>query len=169
MRSSPSLWSSSRRSWAFAAIATLALPTRTHAQSSAPALPSDSAKVSVIRQLLSETHAVDVAVSAMETSLPAQRAANPRIPAVFWDRMTAAVHKRIGDLENILIVVYDRHFSIEELQQILAFYRSPVGQKLMSEQPALVRESMLAGQEWGGRLGAEVAQQLAAEGIKIER
>lgn len=166
MRSS--LWFSTRRCYAFAVVATLALSTRTHAQSPAPALPSDTAKVAVIRQLLSETHAVDLAVTAMETSLPAQRAANPRIPAVFWDRMTAAVRKRIGDLENILIVVYDRHFSTEELQQILAFYRGPVGQKLLSEQPALVRESMLAGQEWGGRLGAEVAQQLAAEGIKIE-
>jgi hypothetical protein len=128
----------------------------------------DTAKVTLIRQLLNEVHAVDMAVTAMETSLPAQRAANPRIPAVFWDRFAALARSRAPQLGDVLLVVYDRHFSTDELRQLLAFYRSPIGRKLLDAQPGILRESMAAGQEWGQKVGAEVADQLAAEGIRIQ-
>jgi hypothetical protein len=157
-----------RRTILLAALATMVVPGLVGAQAAPSASPKDSAKAALIRQVLKEVRAADMAVTAMETSLPAQRAANPRIPAVFWDRFATLAHARVGQLEDILTVVYDRHFNTDELRQILAFYRSPIGHKLLDAQPAIMRESMLAGQEWGQRLGAEVAQQLAAEGIKIE-
>jgi uncharacterized protein len=144
------------------------IPALVGAQAAPSAPPRDSAKAALIRQLIKELRAVDMAVTAMETSLPAQRAANPRIPAVFWDRFETLARARVGQLGDLIAVVYDRHFTADELRQILVFYRSPIGRKLLDTQPALLRESMLAGQEWGQRLGAEVAQQLAAEGIKIE-
>jgi hypothetical protein len=157
-----------RRTILLAALAMMVVPALLGAQASPSGSPKDSAKSALIRQLLKEVRAADMAVTAMETSLPAQRAANPRIPAVFWDRFATLAHARVGQLEDILTVVYDRHFTTDELRQILAFYRSPIGHKLLDAQPSIMRESMLAGQEWGQRLGVEVAQQLAAEGIKIE-
>lgn len=147
-------------------VVTVAIPRAVHAQTPS-ATVSDSAKATLIRQLLKEVHATDMAVTAMETSLPAQRAANPRIPAVFWDRFAALARTRAPQLEDILLVVYDRHFSTDELRQLLAFYRSPIGRKMLDAQPAILRESMVAGQQWGQKVGAEVAEQLAAEGIRI--
>jgi hypothetical protein len=136
-------------------------------QSTTPALPHDSAKVALIHQLLTTTHAVDLAISAMEAAVPAQRAANPRIPAVFWDRFLAEARNRRGEFENIILNVYDRHFSSQELRQLISFYETPVGQKMISELPVVMQESTQAGQQWGGRIGASVASQLESEGVRF--
>ena len=129
-----------------------------------PPQAHDSTKVALIHQLLTVTRSVDLAISTMEASIPAQRAANPRIPAVFWDRFLAGARTRRGDLEGLLTDVYERHFSSDELRQLIAFYQTPIGQKLTAELPAVTQESMQAGREWGRRLGAEIGAQLESEG-----
>lgn len=128
---------------------------------------ADSTKILLIHQLLTTTHAVDLAIAAIDASVPAQRAANPRIPGAFWDRFLAEVHKRRGELEDMVVVVYEHHFSSDELREVIAFYQTPVGQKMVSEMPAVMQESMQAGREWGGRLGASIAAQLQSEGVQM--
>ena len=149
------------------ALAAASLSTRAGAQASQTGTPRDAAKVAVIREILTMTRAADQAIFAMETSLPAQRAANPNIPAVFWDRFMAQARARKGELEEEIIGVYDRHFSTEELKQLVAFYRTPIGAKMLQVQPSVVQESMMAGQAWGQRIGMDVGQQLAKEGVKV--
>jgi hypothetical protein len=127
----------------------------------------DSIKVALIHQLLTTTHSVDLAISAIESGASAQRAANPRIPAVFWDRFLAEARNRRGELEDMIVDVYERHFSADELRQLISFYQTPVGQKMISELPAVFQESSQAGRQWGGRLGASIATQLESEGIRF--
>lgn len=137
-------------------------------QSSRSGAGTDTTKIVLIRQVIAATRAADQAVLAMETALPAQRASNPRIPAVFWDRFAARVRSRRSEFVELLVPIYDQRFSSTELRDLLAFYRSPLGQRLLEVQPDLTRDAMLAGQQWGMRLGAEVGQELAAEGIQIQ-
>ena len=127
----------------------------------------DPAKLALIRQLLSMTHSVDMAISPIEASVAGQRAANSRVPAVFWDRFLAETRNRRGEFEALVVPVYDRHFSADELRQLIAFYQSPIGQKMISEQPAVLQESMEAGRQWGRKLGASIAMQLKNEGVPI--
>jgi len=103
----------------------------------------------------------------METSVSAQRAANPRIPAVFWDRFLSLAQTRRDTLISMFVDIYSRHFSSSDVRQLLEFYRSPIGRKMLAETPAIARESMLTGQAWGAQLGADVARQLAKEGIQL--
>lgn len=127
----------------------------------------DSTKQRLIHELLTLTRSVDLAVASMEAAVPAQKAANPRIPAVFWDRFLTQARARQGELETVIAAVYDRHLSSDELRQIIAFYRTPVGQKVIADMPTIVQESMQAGQTWGAQIGASVAEQLAKEGVRI--
>jgi hypothetical protein len=46
------------------------------------------------------------------------------------------------ELINAIVPVYQRHLSKNDIDSILAFYASPAGQKLLGEQPAIMRESM---------------------------
>ena len=55
--------------------------------------PADSAKAGLIRQALQLTRAAELAIAAMETAIPVQRAANPQIPGEFWDEFTARVRR----------------------------------------------------------------------------
>ena len=150
---------------------TVALCVRAEAQTATVTAqaPRDSAKTALIRQLIADTHAVDLGVTAMQTSLPAQRASHPEIPGIFWDRLLSLVQARRDSLANMYVDIYDRHFSSQDLQQLLAFYHTPAGQKLLAETPAMTRESITAAQAWGVQLGMEVARQLAAEGVQMPR
>ena len=137
------------------------------AQDASLPVTHDSAKVMLIHQVLTMTHSVDLAISAMENSVAAQRKANPRIPAVFWDRFLSEVRSRRVEFEGIVVDVYERHFTSDELRQLIAFYQTPIGQKMITELPAVMQESTQAGGKWGARLGASVASQLESEGVRF--
>lgn len=150
-------------------ITLIGAPARVFAQATAPsatAPAADSAKLQLIHEVLTQSHVVDLMLQTMEMSAPAQRAANPQIPAEFWDRFLGAVRERRGELESLIVPIYDRHFSTDELRQLLAFYRSPIGQKMLTEQPAIARDAMDAGRVWGQQLGMEIGQKMAAEAKK---
>ena len=140
-----------------------------HGDAAAQAAPqADSAKVAVIRQILDVTHAADQMIGAIEASVPAQRASNPRVPAVFWDRFLVQARARRGEFIDSLVPLYSRTFELAELKALLQFYQGPLGRRLLEAQPILARESMQLGQRWGARIGADVGQQLAAEGVQIQ-
>lgn len=153
-----------------ALLALAAIPARAQAQAAATMAASpvqDPEKRRLIQEMLARTRAVDLALQTMEGSIGAQRMANPRIPAVFWDRFIARAKAERGEFESLIAGVWDRHFTAAELRQLLAFYDTPVGKKTLEVQPAIAQESMLAGQQWGQRLGMKIGAELEAEGVKL--
>ena len=57
--------------------------------------------------------------------------------------------------------LYARHYTLEDLQQLNAFYQSPVGQKVVRETPQLSQEGMILGQLWGRRMAESTLEKLA--------
>jgi uncharacterized protein len=127
---------------------------------------SDPEKVRLIRQLIAKAHLTDQALSAIEQQMPAQRASNPRVPEVFWDRFLEQARARRGELEEGYVTLYERNFTTPELRELIAFYDSPIGKRFLEVQPTLMREGIALGQEWGTRIGADVGRALSAEGVK---
>jgi hypothetical protein len=154
-----------RAALSLAAVLCIVAPPSARAQAQSSAA-TDSEKVRLIRQLLAKVRVTEQAIAVMEQQLPAQRAANPRVPAVFWDRFMEQARARRGELEDGYAALYDRHFSTAEIRQLLAFYDTPVGKRFLEVQPVLVREGIALGQEWGSRIGAEVGRTLGAEGAR---
>jgi uncharacterized protein len=125
----------------------------------------DARKAAVAQQLLETTHAADQVLSAIETQLPALRAINPGLADVFWDRFVAQARARRNEFVMTLVPAYAKAFELSELQELLRFYNSPVGRRLLEAQPGLTRESVQAGQAWAARISADVRQQLTKEGV----
>ena len=148
--------------WSIAAV--LLATSVASAQTAAP----DARKTEVSRQVLEETKAADAILASIEVSLPAQRAANPAIPAIFWDRILETAKAQRGQLLDILVPVYAQNFELPDLEGLLAFYRSPLGRRLIALQPAILRDSAQIGQKWGAQLGATVSEQLAKEGVQLK-
>jgi len=44
-------------------------------------------------------------------------------------------------IEDITVSVYDKHFSADELRDLVAFYKSPTGRKVMEVTPVMLSES----------------------------
>lgn len=45
-------------------------------------------------------------------------------------------------LNNDMIGIYDKNFSEQEVKELLAFYKSPIGLKMVEKQPAMQQETM---------------------------
>jgi hypothetical protein len=50
----------------------------------------------------------------------------------------------IDEMLNAMVPIYQRHLTRSDLQAIVSFYSSAVGQKLLREQPQMMQESMQA-------------------------
>jgi uncharacterized protein len=70
---------------------------------------------------------------------------------------------RIDNLLDRMAPIYARNFTVAELKDIVAFYRSPTGQRLVDRLPAIAQESMAAGQEFGRELLPELQRTMIEE------
>jgi len=59
--------------------------------------------------------------------------------------------------------LYATRFTEQELKEALAFYKSPLGQKLLAQEPAIVGESMRSAESWAEKLSEEVMNKMRAE------
>ena len=74
-----------------------------------------------------------------------------------------AFQARIGELTDALAIIYSSNFSAEELRAVIAFYKTPVGQKFLQKQPLLVQQSMTAGQKFGRSVAADMQKRMIEE------
>lgn len=115
-----------------------------------------------IRQFLELSGSANVGVQVMETMTGQFKQMLPQVPEAFW---TEAMKEFSPEtLVNLIIPIYKKHFTQEEIKQLIAFYKTPVGQKVAATLPAVTQESMQAGQQWGQEIGQKVAQKLQEKG-----
>ena len=78
---------------------------------------------------------------------------------------------RVNEIVDEITALYARTFSVEELNAITAFYRSPVGQKFLLKLPAITQESMVIGQKFGqsvaGEMQGRIVEELRKRGHKL--
>jgi hypothetical protein len=62
-----------------------------------------------------------------------------------------------------VVVIYARNFTADELREVTAFYRGPVGQKFLEKMPVIAQESVAMGQKFGQEIGAELRNRMIEE------
>ena len=70
---------------------------------------------------------------------------------------------RFDELVNDVARNYAIHFTEQELKDLLAFYKSPAGKKLVSEQPKVVDASLKFAQTWANSLSDQVIAKMREE------
>lgn len=64
------------------------------------------------------------------------------------------------EIMEMIVPVYEKHFTEAELDGMIAFYQTEVGQALVTKTPLVMRESMQIGAAWGEKVGAQIAERL---------
>ena len=101
-------------------------------------------------------------VSQMMTMFKQQKST---VPAEFWEELTTEMNKiAVDQLVDLVLPVYQKHLTEEDVKGIIAFYKTPVGKKFAEQTPLITQESMAAGQEWGKKIGATVVKRLQEKG-----
>jgi hypothetical protein len=67
------------------------------------------------------------------------------------------------EMQQELTRIYASHFSEQELKDALAFYKTPLGKKLIAEEPKALEESMKAADDWSRKFATEVDAKFRAE------
>ena len=70
---------------------------------------------------------------------------------------------RQTEILNEVARLYASHFTEQELKDALVFYKSPLGKKLIEEEPKILDQSMTFGQEWANKLSEQVLSRMRAE------
>jgi uncharacterized protein len=92
-----------------------------------------------------------------------------------YDAMMSTIADAYTPYYNAMIdsiaTVYANTFSVDELRQIEAFYRQPVGQKYLEKSPAILQQSAQIGQDTGRKateaLRARLTELLRQKGHKL--
>jgi hypothetical protein len=71
--------------------------------------------------------------------------------------------ERKGELIDEVAGLYAELLSVEELNGIIAFYKSPAGVKFIAVQPRIIRQSAMVGQRWGAQIGREIEEEARKE------
>ena len=114
------------------------------------------------RQLLEIMGSAKLADQMMSTMVASYREQLPDVPAAFWDNFLKEANTE--ELLDLIIPIYVKHFTDKELVQLINFYKTPLGQKVVSTLPIITQESYAAGEGWGRKLGEKVAKKLKEKG-----
>ena len=109
-----------------------------------------------IRALMNSTGMGQLGVQMIGQMIPELKKMAPDAPEKFWQDFMAEVNP--DELVDLIIPVYRKHLTEEDIIALNEFYQSDVGKKLIARQPAIMQESMLAGQQWGQVLAQRVLQ-----------
>jgi hypothetical protein len=74
---------------------------------------------------------------------------------------------RIQEINNEVAKAYASHFTESELKEMLAFYKSPVGRKMTTEEPKALAQGMNFAQEWAQKFSEEVLSKYRSEMKKM--
>jgi len=80
--------------------------------------------------------------------------------AVVIAKKMAGREKEIGDG---MAKIYATDFTEQELKDLVTFYKSPLGQKLLSQEPKSIAESMQFMNQWAQKFAEEVNGEFRAE------
>jgi hypothetical protein len=78
-------------------------------------------------------------------------------------QMRTELQPRFVEITNEVAREYATHFTEQELKDILVFYQSPAGKKMLLEQPKVVNNSMQFAQDWANKLSTEVTAKMRDE------
>ncbi len=84
----------------------------------------------------------------------------------FWQKLDARFD--VDELVNRMMPIYDKYLTHEEIKALIAFYQTPVGQRLLEVTPQLTQESFEVGGKWGQETARDVLAELQAEFPELE-
>lgn len=91
---------------------------------------------------------------------------NPQL-AQPLNEIAAELRKQYEPKRNEIIdevaKIYAQHFTEQELKELVTFYKSPLGKKMLTEEPFAVDQSLKAAQAWATHFSDEVIERFHVE------
>lgn len=115
-------------------------------------------KTEKIKTLLTLTNSANMGIQMASQFLDSFKQAYPDVPNDFWEGVKKEMN--LEEVENMIIPVYDKHFTEKEIDDFITFYKTDSGKKLIEKMPFVFQESQSAGQEWGRKIALKVYEKI---------
>jgi hypothetical protein len=132
--------------------------------------PPSAAQMQLARDIIDASGAArafdGVIPTIMQQAYAAFLQQNPDLQKPLVESITAIrgdFEKRQPEIIALMATAYASHFNEAELKELITFYRSPTGKKLVTELPAVLEESFARTREWGTKVSDEFIVALRAE------
>lgn len=126
-----------------------------------PPPPIDPQKRADLVRLMQVTGATRLGLQLFEQVLTSFKNVVPGAKEAFWAEFRKEVN--VDELTERLLPIYDRHLNSSEVKELIRFYESPLGKKVLAAMPAITAESMQAGQAWGMDLALRAKKKIDAQ------
>jgi uncharacterized protein len=93
----------------------------------------------------------------------------PSNPSLFRDLNEVATRLRTefspkrNEIIDEIARLYAQRFTEPEMKEIIAFYKSPVGKKFVTEEPSLIDQGLSRAEAWSRRMSEDVMNRFRAE------
>jgi hypothetical protein len=128
-----------------------------------PAATDLDARLDAARRLMEVTGAMGMARQVMD-GLEAQliqliASANPGKEALVNSLVTELLmpefRARVGELEQPSLRIYAGAFTLAEMEELIGFYATPIGRKVLAVTPTISQQSAALGMAWGQRVAQD--------------
>ena len=121
----------------------------------------NSQKRADIQKLMDLTGAGNIGVQAADQLIANMKTALPQVKEAFWNEFRKELSAE--ELIKLIIPLYDKHLTHPEIKELIKFYETPVGKKMIAVMPAITAESMQAGQQWGMDIAMRAKRKIEAQ------
>lgn len=111
-----------------------------------------------IREFIKIIGADKMAITAMQKYIQELRETHANVPEEFWSEFTVEVSS--SKMTDLYIPIYAKYYTDSDIDELIKFYKSPIGQKTLKVMPNLIKESMEAGGKMGNEIAREVKEKL---------
>jgi uncharacterized protein len=98
----------------------------------------------------------------LDVLIPQFKQLVPGIPDAFWAKFREKMN--INEFILTCVPAYSKYYSHDEIKQLIKFYESPLGRKMVEVAPLLSQETMTIGRKYGEKLGQEIVKELINDG-----
>jgi hypothetical protein len=144
-----------------------------HAQAPAPAPAPTAGAVAAARELIVVKGGAamfePVIPGVIETAKNSLVPTNPNLTRELNDvaaQLRKDYENKKAELVYEVALIYAAHFTEQELRELVAFYKSPLGQKMLKEEPLALDQSMKKAQDWSSNFSEAVLARIRAEMTK---
>jgi hypothetical protein len=117
-----------------------------------------SLKEQKIRELLSIMGENERYVQMQKSMIDAICKSNPRVKKETLTEMASQINPK--EIVELVIPIYEKYYSVEDIDQIIAFYKSPTGQKILQVIPKLMQETMEVVIKWSQEKTQEILKKM---------
>lgn len=117
-----------------------------------------SSKQDDIHTLLQVMNTREIIEQTLDQMFTSMQQAMPALTEEMWAEIKTEM-----DFDALLesyVPIYDKYLSHEEIQGLIKFYRSEVGQQFVKATPQITQETMKVGQAWGQKLNQLVMSKM---------